>query len=352
MSAAGMRAVQEKIIVVEVNWLGDILFSTPALRALRRDHPRAYIAVLVVPRGKQVLSGNPYIDELIIFDEEKRHRGWRGKWRLVRDLKIRRFTLAYILRPSVSRTLLLWLAGVKRRIGFDRKAPFLLTEAVAPPQDARMHRGDVYYYLVERQKIPAGERFCDFYVAPADRVYIDDFLRLRGCGRGRSFAALHVGGNWEPKRWPKDSFAELVRRLREEYDVQAVISGSVLDDPLAREIADALATKPVIACGQTTLRQLGALFERAAVVVSADSGPLHVAAAVKARVIGLFGPTDPVVTGPLGLGDLAILRPAEMSCAVPCYERACPDNRCMKAITVDQVLEEAEKRQWIERLRA
>ncbi len=349
MSAAGVRAIQEKILIVEVNWLGDILFSTPAVRALRREHPRAYLAALVVPRGKQVLAGNPYIDELIVLDEEKRHRGWRGKMRLVRDLRVRKFSLAYVLRPSVSRTLVLWLAGVKRRIGFDKKAPFLLTEAVPVPEDPAMHRGDVYYYLVKRTPIPASERYCDFYVAPSDREHIDDFLRSRRCGAGRPFAALHVGGNWDLKRWPREAFVGLTNALMETCGVDVVISGSILDEVPAREIADRSVRRPVIACGQTTLRQLGALFERAAFVVSADSGPLHIAMAVKARTIGLFGPTEPRVTGPLGLSEYAVLRPPDLSCAVPCYNLSCADNVCMRSISVDHVLNEAENRGWLKR---
>ncbi len=352
MSAAGVRAIQEKVLIVEVNWLGDILFSTPAVRAIRRDHPRAYLAALVVPRGKQVLAGNPYIDEIIVLDEEKRYRGWRGKARLVRDLRARKFSLAYIFRPSVTRTLVLCLAGVRRRIGFNKKAPFLLTEAVPMPRDPTMHRADTYYYLVTRRRIPASERYCDFYVAPSDREVVDDLLRQRGCGRGRPFAVLHVGGNWELKRWPQEAFVGLVNALKEIYDVDVIISGSVLDEPLARGIADASRLKPVIACGQTTLRQLGALFERAAFVVSADSGPLHIAAAVKARTIGLFGPTEPRVTGPLGLSHRAVLKRPGLPCTVPCYNLSCADNVCMKAITVEQVLNEAEKYGWLQRPKA
>jgi len=352
VSAAGIRAIQEKILVVEVNWLGDILFSTPAVRAIRKAHPRAYLAALVVPRGKPVLAGNPYIDELIVLDEEKRYRGWRGKARLVSDLKARRFSLAYVLRPSFTRTLVLWLAGVRRRIGFDKKASLLLTEAVPMPRDPGMHRGDLYYYLVTRRRIPASERYCDFYVAPSDREYIADFLKQRRCGTGRPFAVLHVGGNWELKRWPPLAFARLIAALKETYDVDVVISGSVLDEPLARRIAEASGQQPVIACGQTTLRQLGALFERATFVVSADSGPLHIAAAVKARTIGLFGPTQPAVTGPLALSDSAVLRPDGLSCVVPCYNLSCGDNVCMKNITFERIITEAEKRGWLQRPKA
>jgi len=351
VSAAGRRAVQEKILVVEVNWLGDILFSTPTLRVLRRDHPRAYLAALVVPRGKQVLAGNPYIDELIVFDEAKRHRGWRGKMCLIRDLKARKFTLAYVLRPSLSRTLLLWMAGVKHRIGFDKKTPFFLTEAVPMPKEPAWHRGDIYYYLVKRSRIPAAERYCDFYVAAADRAYIDDFLRARRGVGSRPFVALHVGGNWDLKRWPREAFVALIDALGDRYGMDVVIAGSVLDDVPAREIADRAERRPLIACGQTTLRQLGALFERAAFVVSADSGPLHIAAAVKARTVGLFGPTEPRVTGPMGVRDIAVLRSGSLSCAVPCYDLSCRDNVCMKSINVERVLEEAEKRGWLKRPR-
>ncbi|MDD5019197.1 MAG: lipopolysaccharide heptosyltransferase II [Candidatus Omnitrophica bacterium] len=342
-------AAQERVVIVEVNWLGDVLFSTPAIRAIRKKHPGAYITALIVPRCKTLLLGNNYLDEVMALDEEGRYRGFFGKLRLVRDLKIRRFNIAYILRPSLTRTLCLFLAGVRRRIGFaTKKTAFLLTEKTAFPKGL-VHRADIYYYLVTGAAIPAGERYCDFFVAPDDRDFIDSFLEKHRLAKDRNIVTLHVGGNWDLKRWPKDRFARLIDVLAENYQMDVVISGAYTEYSLAEEIAALAHVKPFIACGLTTLKQLGVLFQKSAVVISADSGPLHVAAAVGARVLSLFGPTSPELTGPLSRDELPVLRGQAPACSIPCYNLECRDNVCMRSITVEQVVEELEKRGWLKR---
>lgn len=339
----------ERLLVVEVNWLGDCLFSTPAIRAIRKKHSGAYIVALVVPRCKEILLGNNYLDEIITLDEEGRHKGLGGKMRLVRDLKVRRFTSAYLLRPSLTRTFCVFLAGVKKRIGFDRrKGAFFLTERVPRPKE-HLHRADTYYYLVTKTVIPEGERYYDFFVSSEDRAYIDDLLKKNNLGQDRGFVVLHVGGNWGPKRWPKENFVRLADALAQNYRVDVVISGGAQEYPLAQDISSQAAHKPFVASGLTTLKQLGVLFQKSACVISGDSGPLHVATAMEAKTISLFGPTAPAVTGPLGRGDFSVLRDKDLSCVTPCYNLECRDNICMRAITVEKVLEEIEKKGWLKR---
>jgi lipopolysaccharide heptosyltransferase II len=339
---------EARILIVEVNWIGDILFSTPAIRAIRAKNPGAYIAALVVPRGKPLLLGNNYLDEVIVLDEEGRYRGFFGKIRLIRDLASRKFTSAYVLRPSLTRTFWLFLAGIKKRTGFDRKGRFFLTERVPMPDGVDWHRADIYYFLVMRDRIPQQERRCDFFVAPPDRIFVDRFLEKNAIGRNQNkIVVLHVGGNWDLKRWPVQHFASLVDGLAARYGADMIITGLFLDYPLAKEIMSAAHHKVFNACGQTNLKQLGVLFQKCDLVISADSGPLHIAMAMNARTISLFGPTSVEATGPMGHGPHSVLRPRELACPVPCYETDCPDNRCMKAITVEQVLEEVERLGWL-----
>jgi len=339
---------EERIVIVEVNWLGDVLFSTPAIRAIRKKHPGAYIAALVVPRCKVLLMGNNYLDEVITLDEGGRYKGLFGKLRLVRDLRVRRFNVAYILRPSLTRTLCLFLAGVRRRIGFTtKKTAFLLTDRVVFPKD-KLHRADIYYYLVTGSRIPAGERYCDYFVSPDDRDFIEDFLKKHHLGQEKNLVTLHVGGNWDLKRWPKERFAQLIDVLKDKYQIDVVISGAYSEHDLAKEISSLTRSKPFIACGLTTLKQLGVLFQKSAIVISADSGPLHVAAAVGARVLSLYGPTSPELTGPLSRDELPVLCGQQTpTCQVPCYNLECKDNVCMSSITVEQVISELEKRGWL-----
>lgn len=341
-------AAKERILVFEVNWIGDVLFSTPAIRAIRKKHPGAFITVLVPPRCKPILTGNNFIDEVLVYDDKGIHRGPWGLLRLVRDLRVRHFSRAYFFKPSTTRLWCAILAGIPERVGFTRKASFFLTQKVAMPTGPSWHRADFFYYLVAKDRIPQSERHCDFFVSVEDRLFMEEFLRKNNLGQGRRLVALHVGGNWSLKRWPQEHFARLIDILWERYGADVILTGSFLDDPLAQRIASLATHKPFCACGQTTLKQLGALFQKSDVVVSADSGPLHVAMAVQARTCSLFGPTLPEVTGPLGLGDFNVLHNrAGIPCVLPCYQSDCADNVCMKSITPEQVVEAIEKNGWL-----
>jgi lipopolysaccharide heptosyltransferase II len=340
---------KERILVFEVNWLGDVLFSTPAIRAIRKKYPGAYLAALVVPRCREVLFANNYLDEVMVYDEKGKHRGLKGKIRLIRDLRARHFTISYLFKSSLSRTLYLFLAGIKKRIGYGkRRGDFFLTERVMLPKE-QLHRADTYYYLVAKDKIPEGERRYDFFISNEDRAFIEDLLKKHHVPLGKQLVVLHVGGNWDLKRWPKVHFARLIDVIKSSFGAEVVISGSFLDHPLAKEIAGLTQAKPFVACGMTTLKQLAALFQKSDLVISADSGPLHIAMAMQANTLALFGPTLPEITGPIGEGDFSVLRNKEISCEVPCYNLECKNNICMSSLSVEQVIEEVEKRGWLKK---
>lgn len=339
---------RERILIVEVNWLGDVLFSTPAIRAIRKAHPGAYIAALVVPRCKDVLLENNYLDEVMILDESSHHKGFFGKLRLIREIRIRHFKIVYFFHRSFSRTLCCFLAGIKKRVGYyTKKRGFLLTDKLTHPV-GEYHRADVYYYVVARNKIPKEERYCDFFVNSEDRVYIDRWFQINGVEGKRKIVVLHVGGNWDLKLWPKKYFSELIDRLTQDYDVDVIISGTQKDLSCAQEIAAIAKHKPIIACGVTSLKQLGALFQKSDFVVSADSGPLHVALAVKAKAVALYGPTSVGVTGPLTTTEhCLVLSHKDIHCVIPCYNLNCQSNVCMSALTPGLVLSEVEKQGWL-----
>lgn len=344
-------SARERVLIVEVNWMGDVLFSTPAIRAVRKKYPGAYLCALVVGRCKEILLGNNYLDEVMVLDEGGRHKGILGKLRLVLELRKRKFTIAYLMRPSLTRTLCVFLAGARRRIGFNgKKGSFFLTERVALPKE-EFHRADIYYYFVTKARIPEGERYYDFFILNDDKKYIEDFLAKYGVREDKNLVILHVGGNWNLKLWPKENFARLIDELMREYNVNIIISGSFKDYGIAQEIVAMAKHNVLNACGLTTLKQLGVLFKKSDLVISADSGPLHVAMAMGARGIALFGPTSPQITGPFGKGDFSVLRNNDIKCVIPCYNLGCKDNICMSSIKVEDVLSEIERRGWLKALK-
>lgn len=326
------------ILIVGVNWLGDTLFMTPAIRAIRRRYPHAFLGCLVPPRCRELLVGNPHLDAVLCFDERGADRGAVGALRLIRRLRSYRFDRAFLFHRSFTRTVCVALAGVPQRVGYATwKRGWLLTTAVPMPPRDTVHKATAFLNLLQAAGIPPDGTGYDLVVTEADRQYARQLLHAAGCAPRRPTVAVHAGANWHLKRWPPKLFARLGDRLAEQYHAQVILVGSTDDRPLAEGIARRMSHPPIILCGQTTLLQLGALFAEVDVVVSNDSGPLHVAAAVGARAIGLFGPTTPDLTGPPPGRTLRVLF-GSIGCPVPCYRLWCPVNLCMRQITPDDVI--------------
>lgn len=335
--------MKKKILIISVNWIGDVLFTTPFIKAVREAHPDSHIACLIHPRCAGMLDPNPRIDELILYDEEGVHGSIAGKMQLVSELKNKAFDTAFILHRSFTRALITYLAGIKERIGYATKnRSLLLTLAVKePPADT--HKVEYFLGLARSAGIGSkGMPGYEFYVEDRDRKFISDTLRGRGLQDTDKFVVLCPGGNWDPKRWPGENFASLGDMLAEKLGLKIVISGAAKDSELADSISRKMRVKPIITCGATSLSTLGALFEKANLVIANDTGPMHLAVAAGAKTIALFGPTSPAITGPYGKGNYRIIS-KHGSCDIPCYDLSCKDNRCMRAITVDEVFRAAEE---------
>lgn len=329
----------KRILIVNVNWLGDVLFSTPFIRALRENFPDAYIATLLHPRCKEILQDNPHLDEIIIYDRKGEHRSFFKKFEFISYLRSKRFDTAFILRRSLSRAMLLFLSKIPERIGYDNKrSGFLLTKKTQPPKD-KIHRAEFFLNLLKFVGIQPRTKFYEFFIKPQDLESARSILSSKGLGSGERFIVLNPGGNWDPKRWPKENFSKLGDQIYKRFGLKVVITGANKDVQLAEEISNLMAERPVICCGSTSLKVLGAIFSVSQLVVSNDTGPMHLAASLKVPVIALFGPTSPEITGPFGEGKFLVLQ-HDVGCNIPCYELSCSDNRCMKAIGVEEVMTE------------
>jgi heptosyltransferase-2 len=347
----------KRILIVSVNWLGDILFMTPAIRAIRRAFPKAYIACLVPPYGKDLLVGNPHLDEVILLREERGLKGWRHWGSMVRQLKAGRFDEVYLFHRSFTRTMLTWLAGIPVRIGYRTgKRGWLLTHPVDPPHQDSLHKVEGFLNLLRAVGIPEDGRHYDVQIFPEDERWALALLQEVGIHPTDRWVALHPGANWRLKRWPLGHFAQLADGLRERYQVKPLFIGGPTDVPLVEEILRRMKVPAPSAAGRTHFRQLAALLKRALLLISNDSGPLHLGMAVGIPVIGLFGPTDPKLTGPpvpversaesIGHAESSVKAEilfGSIGCPVPCYRLDCPVNLCMHQITVDAVLKTAKR---------
>ncbi len=332
-----------KILVVNVNWLGDVIFSLPVFKALKKAYPNAFVSCLAPPRVKEILESSPDVDQIIVYDEQGFNRGLWGKLKLIAELRREKFDIAFLLHRSLTRALLVFLAGIPKRIGYDtKKRGFLLTHPIKP-LTSQVHRMDSYLHVLESFGIKVEDRTYQLEVDDFFQNEIDYFLGNQGVQANDFLVVVNSGGNWDLKRWPKENFAQLIKRLVHDFKAKVVIPGGKKDVTLAQEISDLSQVHPIILAGETGIKQLLALMKRSQLVISGDTGPLHLASSVGTRVIGLFGPTRPETTGVRGRAKFTSLQ-KDVGCnREPCYYLACPHNVCMQSITVEDVIKEVRR---------
>lgn len=338
-----------RVLIVLPNWFGETLFTTPFFRALRERRPHAFIAALGWPQCHEVLRHNPRINELLTYDEQEIHRGLGGLWRLITMLRRYHFEAAVILRRSLSRTAVLCLAGIPQRIGFaNAKSGWLLTDPVPPPS-APQHKARTYLSLLapfQSTTKPAhvngaGEETtrCEYIVTDAERHTARQWLEAQGIASSHPLVILHPGANWPHKRWAPASFAAVGDHLGQAHAAHIAITGGPDDTALADSIRQQMRHPVIVLAGRTTFRQLAACLSYAQLVISNDTGVLHLAAALNRPLVALYGPTSPILTGPLGdRHKTTVLHHPDCCPRVPCVEPEQPPHPGMRSITVDEVV--------------
>lgn len=303
-----MSSVPHRLLVVCPSWVGDAVMATPTLRELRQAFPGAFIGALVRPGIDQVLSGLTFIDEFHV----ERAGGMMGPKHAAAKVRPRRYDTALLLTNSFSTALTTRIAGVPERIGYDRDGRgLLLTRRLAPPKRADGSYAPVpavdYYLALSRafltplsQGQPSGPM--ELAVVPEDDAAAETVLAKAGVQPGERFAILNPGGNNPAKRWPADRFAAIAARLRQSMGLRVLVNGSPGEAALTEEIAAAASTLlgtggdvPAVASLASlgiTIGSLKGVVRQAALMVTNDTGPRHIAAAFGVPLVSLFGPTD------------------------------------------------------------
>jgi heptosyltransferase II len=332
----------KRVVVRGTNWVGDSVMTVPALRALRRVLPDAKITLVIRPGPKGIFSEADYIDELLVY-----RKGAFSIIPQIREWKRRNFDLAVLFQNAFEAALMPFLAGVPFRLGYATESrQALLTHPLALPE-WRSSRHEVFYYLylvtALEQMLFGHSTICES--EPDARIQISrsrktealELLRGYGVTDDDSIVVICPGSiNSRAKRWPAESFAALADRLIDSRR-QVLLIGSKEELDVTENVMQKMRHRPVVLTGKTSLDQITAVLDRADLVVTNDTGPAHLAAALGRPTIVIFGPTNPLTTRPFA-PDAEILRHPP-DCA-PCMLRDCPiDHRCMTAITVDEVFE-------------
>jgi 3-deoxy-D-manno-octulosonic-acid transferase/heptosyltransferase-1 len=334
------------ILIVKLSAVGDVVHTLPSLSALREAYPAAHITWVVEEGAADLLHNHPDCDRVLVSFRKRwvnsliRGRNRRETIGEIRSflsvLRDRHYDLAIDFHGLFKSAVIIGWSRADRKLGYrsmQELSRFFYNETI--PEDMEKHA--VLRYLDFIEHIGAKPREPRFSLALDEpgHNWIAGLLEQHGIGNGAPFIALSPVAFWETKLWDNDRFARLGDRIVEELKLPVVFTGAPGSGLICR-IRGAMNADSITLEGQTSLRELACLYSRAALVVTTDSGPMHIAAAVGTPTVALFGPTDPARTGPFGTGHVIIR--SNISCS-PCFLKHCTGRDCMMDIDVEEVFE-------------
>lgn len=332
-------APPRKILVRATNWVGDAILSLPSLRALRQRFAASEIVLLAKPSVSELYQREAIANRCIVYNPEKEHRGVRGFYKLIMELRAERFDMAVLLQNAFHAAWIAYLARIPIRVGYATQGrASLLTHSVeVPPAVHFGHQSHYYLQLLYRAGLaerPAPFERIRLTVHPAEKNWASRYIKGVGLAGPRFLIGLSPGAAYGPaKRWLPERYAQLGDRLIGALHGDVLIFGAPAERSLAEAIAQAMRHTPIIVAGETSVRQWVALLSQCRVVITNDSGAMHVAAALGVPTVAIFGSTDPAATGPVS--PRARVVQCRVACS-PCGYRVCPiDFRCMNGVAVE-----------------
>jgi lipopolysaccharide heptosyltransferase I len=334
----------ERIVVIKLSAIGDIIHTLPAVAGLRRAYPKAWLAWVVERGGADLLRGNPDLDELIVVDTHAWRANWwigvRHAWYVTRHLRHAGFDLCIDFQGLLKSGLLTYFSGAPHRLGFPsqrcrERLNAVFTNLKGPLLDPDTHVVDQHVALLQALGVTTAERRFPIPITEAEEQFAGRVWRELGFTPQTPVVVLNPGARWETKRWGEVNFARLNDALLRRYPVKTLLTWGVGEESLVQRVVQAATYVPAIA-PPTTLLQLASLLARSTVVVGADTGPLHLAAAMGTPTVALFGPSNPLRNGPYGHGHRIVHR--RLPCS-NCYRRTCDHWECLPSIEVEAVVQ-------------
>jgi heptosyltransferase-2 len=338
----------KRVVVRGTNWVGDAVMTIPALRELRRVLPDAHITLATRSWSEGLFRDADFLDDLLIYD--RRGNALSSVTRAAREWRGRRFDLAILFQNAFEAALIAALARVPARVGYGTDGRSALLTHALPRPSWHNERHEVFYYLniiSELEKLLRGSSFVldreprfELRVNDARQLEAVELLKAHGANMKGPLVALCPGStNSRAKRWPAERYAALADRFVDEMEADVILLGSAEEMEVSRAVAERMHSMPVMLTGRTKLAEAVAVLSISDLLVTNDTGPAHIAAALERPTLVIFGPTDPTTTRPFSRSAQIIRRPPE--CA-PCMLRDCPiDHRCLTSITYDEVFARA-----------
>ncbi len=336
-----------RILLIRTDRIGDVLLSTPAIKAVRDAYPDAYIAMMVSPYAEDIIDGNPYLDEVIIYDKNGKHKSWWGSVRFAFELRRKKFDLALALHPTNRVHLVIFMAGIPRRVGYDYKLGFLLTDRIRHTKHlGEKHETEYVLDLIKYLGVDPKDKNPFMPIKPESEDWAEELLRREGINKSDKLLAIHPAASCISRIWPSKNFAELADRLIDKYGFKVLIIAG--PEPghikIAKDVTAKMRHSALDLAGKTSVSQLASLFKRCQLYISTDTGPMHIASSVGTPVIAIFGRKQkglsPRRWGPRGEKSRVLHK--DVGC-IECLAHNCKINfKCLDAITVEDVLSAAE----------
>ena len=342
------------ILVVKLSAIGDVIHTLPALNAIRKQYPGAHITWLVEEAAADLIQAHAALNRVLISKRKEWVKGlWGLHWhknvsaiqQFVRTLRDTEYDIIIDFQGLFKSGILVGLARGKRKVGFDKgmnhmECSYLFYNEKVKPVDMDIHALTRALMLIESIGVHSRDVHYHIPVTTKDRAKTADLLDRHGIGAGTLFVAINPMAKWSSKLWGYAKFARLASQIRADLKAQVVFTGSAKDRLEIAEIESHMGGGVVNLAGKTTLKMLAALYQKAGCVITADTGPMHLAAAVEAPLVAIFGPTAPWRTGPFGEGHRVLREGLDCS---PCFKRNCRGMECMKQISVAAVYANVEQ---------
>lgn len=321
-----------KILLIRLSSLGDIVLTTPAIRAVRAHFPDAYIAMLVAKQSAEILRENPHLNEIITFERLAKNKDTGEMLRVIRLLRERKFTMAIDLQRKFRTEMLMYFSGTAERIGKGRFS------TVRVPEQDNKHATAHYFDLLHAAGIPAEDQRLELFLSESERLDTAQRFDTAGVNDGQLKVGVFPGAGWKLREWMPDRFAAIGDKLVEHFNANVLIFGGEKETELVQTVAALMNARAIPFAGNLQIRQLAACLEKCDLFLTNDTGPMHIAAAVGTPTVSLFGPGNHIRFQPVGELHQTIRH------AVPCspckqFTDKCKDNICMKGIGVDEVWE-------------
>ena len=330
------------IVILRTDRIGEVLLSTVAVDAVKRRYPEARVSFVTSEYSRPVIEGRADIERIITVDTMKKGENFVKAAKLASSVRKGGFDTAVVLNPHRVLHLACFLAGIPRRVGYDRKWGFLLTDKAPDERDkGEKHEIEYTMELLGKLDIKDAPPSPQLSVREKSEKSVEEVLSRMGVDKASRLVAVHPGSSNPAKIWPPENYAGLIRRILSELDCRIAVIGSKVEKDLDEGIIREADKEVIDLTGALDLKELAALLKRSAVFVGNDTGPMHMAAALGTPVVAIFGRNIPGA-GPkrwCPWGKKNVVFHEDPGCD-PCYDTKCPyDHKCLRAVTVDAVFE-------------